>query len=110
MTPPDPFTITYLLDKAWVLLLGLFWHNKKRLETDNKARDAKIELLQTSMVTVTAASVTEVRMKEAINESLEHYKEDQQEIKNLLTSLNDSVNAISLDIAIQAALKDAKEK
>ena len=98
----EPTTAFWLLNKAWILLVGLFWYAKKNLDKDNKKRDASIQELKLEA----SKYITEGQMKEAIREALEPYKADQQEIKLLLRGLNDQILSLSKDMAVQNAIRN----
>jgi hypothetical protein len=104
--------LVWLLNKAWMLLIGWFWYDKRCRDALDKARiakeyeqDVKIVEIQKSIIEARASFVTEAQMKSAIKEALEPYKEDQNEIKLLLRGLNDNVQALSRDMAVQNALR-----
>lgn len=97
--------ILWIINKAWVLLVGIMWYYKKNQDRDDRERDAAIQELEKKQVTSEAKFITEAHMKEAIREALEPYKEDQQEIKVLLRGLNDQIFALSKDMAVQNAIR-----
>ena len=103
--PAETITVSWLLNKAWVLLVGLMWYGKKNLDAENKARDDAIDALELGHVAAKGRYVTEDQVKGAIKEALEHYKEDQQEIKVLLKDLNEQIFTLSKDMAVQNAIR-----
>lgn len=102
---PEPVTIFWLLNKAWILIVGFLWYGKKNLDRDNRERDHSITELEKSTALASSTFITEAQMKDAIREALEPYKEDQQEIKLLLRGLNDQIFALSKDMAVQNAIR-----
>jgi hypothetical protein len=101
----ETITISWLVNKAWILLVGVYLYSKRISDQENKDRDTKIASLEMEIMRTKASFVTEEQMKSAIKEALEPYREDQLEIKDLLTKLTDQVNAISRDIAVQTAIR-----
>lgn len=105
----EPITVAWLLNKAWVLLVAIMWYGKRNLDLDNKSRDKEIRQLKEDSAVAKSKYVTELQMKEAIREQLEPYKEDQQEIKLLLRSLNEQIIGISKEMAVQNAVRKFSE-
>lgn len=101
----DPITMSWLLNKAWVVLIGLFWYGKKKLDTDNKARDKELADLNKEVIEMRSSYVTQAQLKELIKEQFEPYKEDQKEIKELMTQLHEQIIALSRDMAVQNAIR-----
>jgi|TARA_B110000908_G_scaffold158090_1_gene198855 hypothetical protein len=101
----ETITVTYLLNKAWLLLVGVMWYSKKTQDIQNKERDEAISSLEKEVVEARAKYVTEIQVREAIREALEPYKEDQQEIKALLRTLNDQIFNLTKDMAVQTAIR-----
>ena len=97
--------VLWVINKAWVLLVGVMWYNKKNQDATDTARDVAIHDLEKRQIASDAKYITESHMKEAIREALEPYKEDQQEIKLLLRGLNDQIFALSKDMAVQNAIR-----
>lgn len=97
--PTEPISIAWLLNKAWVLLIGVFWYSRKSQDQKDEARDAAIARLKETYV-------TELQMKEAIKESLVPYKEDQKEIKDLLREVHEQVSKLSTEMAVQNAIRN----
>lgn len=102
---PEALTIGWLLNKLWVLLALLYFHNKRKTDLESRERDATISKLQLDVAAAPSTFVSENQMKDAIREALEPYKEDQQEIKVLLRGLNDQIFSLSKDMAVQNALR-----
>ncbi len=109
MPVAETISLTWLLNKAWVLLGGVMWYGKRNADRDARSRDKAIGELKTSMAEADLKYITESRMKEAIREELEPYKEDQQEIKLLLRGLTDQMFNLGKDMAVQNALSSLKE-
>lgn len=101
--PVEPSSLVWLLEKAWVLLIGWFWYEKKEAKKEDVARDIAISDLKLKLAS--ANYVTEDQVKEAIKEALRPYKEDQQEIKLLLKDLNSNVISLVKDMAVQNAIR-----
>jgi len=108
----ETITLSGLLNKAWVLLVGFMWYSKKNTDADNRKRDETLATLTTANARAELKFITESRMKDAIRIELEPYKEDQQEIKLLLRGLNTQMATLSTDMAVQNALysRAAKRK
>jgi hypothetical protein len=102
---PETLTVGWLLNKAWLLLVGIMWYGKKTLDVGNKERDDAIAALEKTFAEARGRYVTDIQVKEAIREALEPYKEDQQEIKALLRSLNEQIFNLSKDMAVQTAIR-----
>jgi hypothetical protein len=106
---PEPVSLVWLLEKAWVLLVAVVWYIKKGTDKDNQKRDDSISKVELDLISVSSKYVTEAQMKETIREALEPYKEDQQEIKLLLRELNDQIFALSKEVAVQSALRNLNQ-
>ena len=102
--------VIWLLNKAWVLLVGIGWHLKHSKDKEDKERDKTIRELERQHNSFNSKFITEAQMKEAIREALEPYKEDQQEIKLLLRGLNDHIFALSKDMAVQNAIRSLNDQ
>ena len=105
MPAAETISVAWLLNKAWILLVGIMWYGKRSMDRDAKARDKAIAELEKHSASSELRFITETRMKEAIREELEPYKESQQEIKILLRALTRQMVALSKDMAVQNALK-----
>ena len=108
--PAETISLTWLLNKAWVLLLGIMWYSRKAADKDKETQDNAIAKLETLAVEARLSYITESRMKEAIREELGPYKEDQHEIKLLLRSLTAQMASLSKDMAVQNALHSQKDE
>lgn len=102
--------ILWLLNKAWILLIGIAWYVKKNKDRDDRERNLAILELEKRQAASEAKFITDAHMKEAIREALEPYKEDQQEIKLLLRGLNDHIFALSKDMAVQNAIRSLHDQ
>ena len=100
--PSEPVSLAWLVNKAWVLLVGWFWYDKKEQRKKDDERDSAIQKIQLDLV---GSYVTEPQLKKANTEALAPYKEDQQDIKVLLKELNSNVVSLSKDMAIQNAIR-----
>ena len=76
----------------------------KQREEEMKSLQQKITELEKFQVESRSKFVTEERMKVALTEALEPYKDSQQEIKVLITNLTEQVTSLSKDVAVQLAL------
>ena len=92
-------SVTWLLNKLWVILAGLFWYNKTNVDKENKKRDDLIQSLKSN-------TVSDEKMKEYVKEVLLPYKEDSLEIKTLLRGLDTQIASLSKDVAVQNALQN----
>lgn len=73
----------FLLEKAWLLLVGWFWYDKRQvnmrllaLEKTVSESSTKIELLEANLLSI----------KELLEVKLESVKQDTQEIRHRLNS------------------------
>jgi hypothetical protein len=104
----EAFTLVSLLKYGWSPFVAWYIFNYNKHKDDRKELTKSIDLLNTKVHTLELAKtefVTHSQMKEAILEALEPYKEDQHEIKILLRALNDQINSLSKDMAVQDALR-----
>lgn len=93
-------TLEFLLNKAWILGLGIYWYHKRESARVKREHDASDVIRDDKIRDL----VTRAEMKEHIAESMAPYKEDQGEIKLLLRSLNENVVRLSQAVAVQEAL------
>jgi hypothetical protein len=110
MTPIEPITFSWLFNKAWVFLVALWWHDRRRSEKTSSLVEERLSLLEKDSITIKSQFVTEEQMKQAIREALEPYRADQEEIKLLLKDLNANVVSLSKDMAVQDAIRRISER
>jgi carboxypeptidase C (cathepsin A) len=108
MTPVE--VVLSLLDKAWVVIVGLLWYEKRTTDLENKNRDNEITKLKLAHTEIMNQYVTEAEVREVLRETLKEYKEDQQEIKLLLKNLHDQIIVLSRDMAVQNALRSIEDE
>lgn len=105
----EPLTLVWFVNKSWILLVGYVWYAKRQHDIDHRARGKILADLVLSNANAELKFITESRLKEAIRDELEPYRESQQEIKLLLTGLNTQLVTLSKDVAVQNALAGQKE-
>jgi hypothetical protein len=106
----ETITLAWIVNKAWILLVGYVWYIKRQHDQGSKDRDAIISGLVLSNANAELKYITESRLKEAMREELEPYREAQQEIKLLLRGLTVQMVELSKDMAVQNALSNHKDE
>lgn len=96
--------ISWIIKGILTLVFGYVLFRVKENYKETKALEAKVAQLEKYQVESENKFVTEERMKMAVTEALEPYKESQQEIKMLITNLTEQVTSLSKDVAVQLAL------
>ncbi len=91
----------FVLNKLWVVFVGLWMYDKKTRDKDDKERDAKLEELKLKLT----ECLTEEETKRLIGEIVEPLKLDQMEIKELLKVLTTEIQNLSQEMAVQNALR-----
>ena len=110
MAAPETLTLAWLFNKAWVLLAGLWWYNKKQADKDaEKLRSEVLQLIKHSSE-ARLKYITHDKLKTVIKEELGHYKEDQQELKVLITNLAEHLAVLRQDMAVQNALHSRRKE
>ena len=96
--------IGWIIKGILTLVFGYVLFRLQQNYKETKALEEKVAKLERYQVESENKFVTEERMKTAVTEALEPYKESQQEIKMLITNLTEQVSVLSKDVAVQLAL------
>lgn len=97
----EAITVSWVLNKAWVLLVGWWWYDKKKVDAAFKELNDKHQ----ELVLSNSKKLEESQIKALIKEALLPMKEDNMEVKELLKTLNENVQALSRDMAVQNAIR-----
>ena len=110
MPIPETISLTWVLNKAWILLVGYIWYHKKNSDADAKKREVDIVRLEKEDAKAKLTFVTEARVKEVIREELVRFKEDSKEIKALLDNLTEQLATLTTEMAVQNAINNLNQK
>jgi len=101
-------TIAMVFEKLWAaIFVYVFWKGRE-ISKENKHRDTAITNLQIAEAKSITSFITDTQMKDAVREALIPYKEGQQEIKALLSGLNEHIFTLSKEVAVQGAIANDK--
>lgn len=104
----ETITITWLLEKAWVLISAAWIYDKKRMDKilAQRAEEAARQQEVINQLLIWKANVlSEQEVKSLIKEFLSPLKEDQKEIKTLLQGMNENIQLLTKDMAVQNAIR-----
>jgi hypothetical protein len=96
--------VTWLLEKAWIIIFFIFGIYIRSIKEDNSKRDLDIANINLFMARAELEYITDIKLQNAITQNLAPYKEDQQELKLLLKGLNENITSLSKDVAVQYAI------
>jgi hypothetical protein len=106
----ETISVGYLLNKAWVILAGLWWYNKKQTDRQSEKLREEVLALTTNASEAKLRYITHSKLKEVIKEELGHYKEDQVELKALITHLAEHLAVLRQDMAVQNAVQRRRKE
>ena len=95
----------FILNKLWVVFVGLWMYDKKSRDKEDKERDSKLEQLKLELT----KRLTEEQTKKLIGEIVDPLKLDQMEIKELLKALTTEIKNLSQEMAVQNAIRADRE-